>query len=161
MPYSDIDWSKAYQIKTTTHGHCTNQHMLDIYLKRGFEFLTISNYYPSAPTYPGKDVRNDRHRVRQDFPVMVNGNFYGAVFGDIVKFTRIAFDGKVFSAATDKPVHFELISKKGVVSSCNGTEFTWSLPSCTAVEHGYLRLTAKPESNLEEMLFTQAQMLCS
>ena len=72
-PYSGIDWSKAHQIKTTTHGHCTNQHMLDIYLKRGFEFLTISNYYPSAPTYPGKEVRNDRHRVQQDFPVMVNG----------------------------------------------------------------------------------------
>ena len=369
MPYSGIDWSKAHQIKTTTHGHCTNQQMLDVYLKRGFEFLTISNYYPSAPTYPGKEVRNDRHRVRQDFPVMVkgkrtdgpfewnkivgawvdelpeeqrkqfpfsstrplfkawpegileapnaehhsfvgspthmcavgsmfssgtfdarnrfktvnhgyklgsaepwrtaidrmlagliypegggvtvnhprwskltqehlheildydprvigievynysggnkkkypwsdywsldywdkalasgrqcfgvsvpdwapergvnvlvvpersvraclkayrDGNFYGAIFGDIVKFTRIAFDGKVFSAATDKPVRFELISKKGVVSSCNGTEFSWVLPSGTAAEHGYLRLTATPESNSEEMLFTQAQML--
>ena len=72
-PYSGLDWSKVSLIRTTTHGHATSQKMLDTYLKRGFDFLTISNYYPSAPTYPGKKIRNDRYRVKQDFPVMVKG----------------------------------------------------------------------------------------
>ena len=89
-----------------------------------------------------------------------DGNFYGAVFGNIVKFTRISFDGRVFSAATDKPVRFELISKKGVVSTAEGTAFSWTLPAGAEPEHGYLRLEAKVASNPEERLFTQAQMLC-
>lgn len=340
--------------------------MLDIYLKRGFEFLTISNYYPSAPTYPGKTVKNDRCRVRQDFPVMYKGrrtagpfewnrivgewvdelpeeqrsqfpfssdgplftdwpegileapnaehhsftgiaprthlcsvgsmfasgtfdsrnrfrtvshgykngsgepwrtavdrmiagllypdgggvtvnhpaysdlgqddlhrlldhdprvlgievfnnsagkrnkswsvgywdkalatgrqcfgfsvpdwhqdrgvnvmfvqektvhaclkayregNFYGAVFGDIVDFRKIAFDGYVFSAVTDKPVDFELKSAKGTVARSSGTEFAWSLPPGSGAEHRYLRLTARTDLNPEEVLFTQPQML--
>ena len=47
--------------------------MLDAYLDRGFEFLTISNYYPSAPTMPLKTFRDTQYRVRHDFPVMVKG----------------------------------------------------------------------------------------
>ena len=48
-PYADVDWSKVQEVHTTSHGHCENQKMLDAYLDRGFELLTISNYYPSAP----------------------------------------------------------------------------------------------------------------
>lgn len=369
-PYSGLDWSNVSLVRTTTHGHAKNQEMLDKYLKRGFDFLTISNYYPSAPTYPGKKMRNDRYRVRQDFPVMFKGkrtdgpfewnkivdewkdelpeeqrrqlpfsstrplfkswpegileapnaehhsfvgspthmcsvgstfssgtfdarnrfktvdhgyklgsaepwkkaidrmlegliypdgggvtvnhprwsrlkqehlheildydprvfgievynysggnkesypwsdywsidywdrvlasgrqcfgvsvpdwapargvnvlvvpertvhaclkayregNFYGAVFGNIVEFTGIAFDGRTFSASTDKPVRFELVSKKGVIATGEGTKFSWRLPSGSEAEHGYLRLVAKIDSNPDELLFTQAQMLC-
>ena len=72
-PYSGLDWSKVQRIKTTSHGHCTGQGMLDVYMKRGFEFLTISNYYPSAPTYPGKTFRKFHYHVNHDWPVVVNG----------------------------------------------------------------------------------------
>jgi len=72
-PYSDIDWSNVQEVHTTSHGHCENQKMLDAYLDRGFEFLTISNYYPSAPTMPLKTFRDTQYRVRHDFPVMVKG----------------------------------------------------------------------------------------
>ena len=48
-PYSGIDWATVKEVHTSSHCHCTNQKMLDSYLKRGFEFLTLSNYYPSAP----------------------------------------------------------------------------------------------------------------
>ena len=51
-PYAGVDWSTALQIKGTTHVHCTSQDDLDVILKRGIEFLTLSNYYPSAPWYP-------------------------------------------------------------------------------------------------------------
>ena len=56
-PYADVDWSKVQEVHTTSHGHCENQKMLDAYLDRGFEFLTISSYYPSAPTMPLSVVR--------------------------------------------------------------------------------------------------------
>jgi len=72
-PYVGVDWANAFQIRTTSHGHCDNQKMLDAYLKRGFELLTVSNYYPSAPRYPLKDVRENSFRLHHDFPVMVNG----------------------------------------------------------------------------------------
>ena len=72
-PYADVDWSKVQEVHTTSHGHCENQKMLDAYLDRGFEFLTISNYYPSAPTMPLKTFRDTHYRVHHDFPVMVKG----------------------------------------------------------------------------------------
>ena len=72
-PYAGVDWSKAIQINTTSHGHCINQKFLDTYVKHRFGFLTISNYYPSAPTYPGKDFKYNHYRVHHDWPVMVRG----------------------------------------------------------------------------------------
>ena len=72
-PYTGVDWANAFQIRTTTHGHADNQKMLDAYLKRGFEFLTISNYYPSAPRYPLNEVHQFDYRIRHDFPVTVKG----------------------------------------------------------------------------------------
>lgn len=72
-PYSGIDWDSVQEVHTTSHGHCDNQRMLDAYIDRKFEFLTISNYYPSAPTMPLKTFREHHYRVHHDFPVTVNG----------------------------------------------------------------------------------------
>ena len=72
-PYSDVDWSTALQIKGTTHVHCTTQKQLDVILKRGIEFLTLSNYYPSAPWCPLSNMTKNYYRLHHDFPVMVSG----------------------------------------------------------------------------------------
>ena len=72
-PYSDVDWSTAQQVKGTTHVHCTTQEQLEVILKRGIEFLTLSNYYPSAPWYPLSKMTKNYYRLHHDFPVMVNG----------------------------------------------------------------------------------------
>ena len=72
-PYADVDWTKVQEVHTTSHGHCENQKMLDAYLDRGFELLTISNYYPSAPTMPLKTFHDRHYYVHHDFPVMVKG----------------------------------------------------------------------------------------
>ena len=72
-PYSDVDWATAQQIKGTTHIHCTTQEQLDVILKRGIEFLTLSNYSPSAPWYPLSKMTENYYRLHHDFPVMVNG----------------------------------------------------------------------------------------
>ena len=71
-PYQGIDWKTAHQIRGTTHVHCTSQADLDEILKR-IEFLTLSNYYPSAPWYPLSKMTENYWRVHHDFPVMVNG----------------------------------------------------------------------------------------
>lgn len=72
-PYKGLDWSSCHHVMTTTHGHCNNQKMLNAYLKLGYKFLTISNYYPSAPYYPAKDMTWNYYRVHHNHPVMVNG----------------------------------------------------------------------------------------
>jgi hypothetical protein len=71
-PYRGIDWSSAKHVRTTTHGHCINQKMLDIYLKRGFEFLTVSNYYPSAPWCPLSKMTANYWSLHHNHPVVVN-----------------------------------------------------------------------------------------
>ena len=72
-PYRGLDWSKCHHVMTTSHGHCNNQKMLEAYLKLGYRFFTISNYYPSAPYYPAKDMTWQYYRVHHNHPVMVNG----------------------------------------------------------------------------------------
>ena len=71
-PYKDVDWTTALQIRGTTHMHCKTQAELDIILKR-IEFLTLSNYYPSAPWWPLSKMTENYYRVHHDFPVTVNG----------------------------------------------------------------------------------------
>ena len=72
-PYKGLDWSKVQRVKTTSHGHCTSQEMLDVYLKRGFGLLTMSNYYPSAPYVPASKMTRNYWALHHDFPVMVKG----------------------------------------------------------------------------------------
>ena len=69
-PYKGIDWATAQQIRGTTHVHCKTQDDLDAILKR-IEFLTLSNYYPSAPWYPLAKMTENYYRLHHDFPVMV------------------------------------------------------------------------------------------
>ena len=69
-PYKGIDWTTAHQIRGTTHVHCKTQKDLDVILRR-IEFLTLSNYYPSAPWWPLSKMTENYYRVHHDFPVMV------------------------------------------------------------------------------------------
>jgi len=72
-PYAGLDWNSVKAVRTTTHGHCISQKMLDGYLARGFEFLTVSNYYPSAPWFPLRAMTESYFRLHHDHPVMVKG----------------------------------------------------------------------------------------
>lgn len=80
QPYSGLDWEAVKEVHTTSHGHCDSQKMLDAYVERGFELLTISNYYPSAPTMPLKTFRDHHYHVHHDFPVVVNGKLTDGPF---------------------------------------------------------------------------------
>ena len=47
-PYTGVDWKNALQIRTTTHGHCERQNMLDAYMKRGLRKMLRCNCSISA-----------------------------------------------------------------------------------------------------------------
>lgn len=79
-PYSNVDWDSAIQIYTTTHGHVKNQSMLNKFLERDYEFLTISNYYPSAPYYPMSKMTRHYYRLHHDHPVMFRGTLTNGPF---------------------------------------------------------------------------------
>jgi hypothetical protein len=51
-PYSNVLLGSDYNLKTTTHDHCTVQTVLDNLMSKNLDALAISNYYPSIPAYP-------------------------------------------------------------------------------------------------------------
>lgn len=79
-PYKGVDWSKVERIKTTSHGHCTSQKMLDVYLQRGFGLMTMSNYYPSAPYVPAAKMTKNYYRLHHGHPVTVKGKLVAGPF---------------------------------------------------------------------------------
>ena len=79
-PYKGLDWSKVQRVKTTSHGHCTSQQMLDVYLKRGFGLMTMSNYYPSAPYCPAAKMTKNYYIMHHKHPVMYKGKLVPGPF---------------------------------------------------------------------------------
>lgn len=70
-PYSNVNWSTDKHIISTSHVHIENQEKLDrIYSAGKLRHLPISNYYPSAPYYPLKSIRENQFKVKQNFGVM-------------------------------------------------------------------------------------------
>ena len=138
-PYRGIDWSKAIQINTTSHGHCLNQNFLDKYIKHRFGFMTISNYYPSAPVVPGKDFRDGYYRVNHDWPVMVNG-----------KRTEGPFDWneiiKPYAGRLEEKYRRQLPFKLGGKMFPKWPEGMLEAPN--AEHHGFLDENGKPCGNL-------------
>lgn len=73
-PYADVRWDKVKYIPSATHVHIENQGKLDkIYHQFGLRHMPISNYYPSAPTYPIQSIRYNQYAVQQDFDQVYKG----------------------------------------------------------------------------------------
>ena len=94
------------------------------------------------------------------------GNFYGASIGlDALAFTRIAFDGKTVTAATDKPARFEVITARGVVKETTGREVSWTVEKDGSRKgpdiHVFARVKAYAVDGSEEVLFSQPFMMKS
>jgi len=92
------------------------------------------------------------------------GDFYGALNGlDELAFTRIAFDGKTVTAATDKPARFEVITARGVVRELKGTEVSWTVGGEKRWQglgyHIFVRVKAYAVDGSGEVLFSQPFML--
>ena len=92
------------------------------------------------------------------------GNFYGATNGyDELAFTRIAFDGRTVTAATDKPARFEVITARGVVKEQKGQEVAWTVEDEKYLQgpglHVFARVKAYAVDGSGEVLFSQPFML--
>jgi hypothetical protein len=74
-PYAGVQWDKIKYIASASHVHVENQDKLDkIYHQFGLRHIPISNYYPSAPTYPLKEIRYNQYAVQQNFGLVYNGD---------------------------------------------------------------------------------------
>ena len=69
-PYQEINWQTVQFIPSTSHIHIINQQGLDKAYELGYRHLPISNYYPSTPYYPLKEIRENQFKVKQDFGIM-------------------------------------------------------------------------------------------
>lgn len=74
-PYAGINWEKSHRIHTSTHNHVTKPESLACTLAKGYELLTISNYYPSKPYYPLSSVKVNTFACSQEHGVLHNGKF--------------------------------------------------------------------------------------
>ncbi len=75
-PYEGVDWKTVLPIPSTSHIHIGSQSKLDkVYNQFGLRHVPISNYYPSAPYYPARSIRENQFRVGQDFAIVKGGDF--------------------------------------------------------------------------------------
>ena len=76
-PYANVDWEKCYRIHTTNHIHAHVSEMSSFLetMKRGYDLLTLSNYYPSCPYYPLASVKKNSFAVSQAHGVMYKQKF--------------------------------------------------------------------------------------
>lgn len=74
-PYSDVDFSTCLYINGATHMHAPTQEYIDQAREHNIEFFTISNYYPSAPTYPAAKMK-----VPRGFPYADQGLTYNGLY---------------------------------------------------------------------------------
>jgi hypothetical protein len=74
-PYADVDWEEFKRVASATHLHITDPQQLDkAYHRMCLRHMPISNYYPSAPTYPIKSIRYNQYKIQQDFGLVYNGD---------------------------------------------------------------------------------------
>ena len=64
-PYKDVNWQTNERIQGCTHMHCQNADIFSSYIEQGLEFATFSNYYPSTPTWPIRDIYENDARLKQ------------------------------------------------------------------------------------------------
>jgi len=64
-PYRNVDWAAVRRVQGCTHMHCQNGEIFQSLIAQGLEFATFSNYYPSAPTWPIREICENDSRLRQ------------------------------------------------------------------------------------------------
>lgn len=86
------------------------------------------------------------------------GNWYGALKGSGLRFSRISWDGTTLRAACDRPARFAVIGRAGVLAERQGTELAYA-PAAPPDALVYLRLKAYALDDSGEILFSQPFML--
>ena len=74
-PFKEINWKTCHKIVGCTHMHCIDDNVLQSLFAAGLEFVTLSNYHPSAPWYPLAAMKKDQFKCRQK-GYTVNGKYF-------------------------------------------------------------------------------------
>ena len=124
-----------------------------------FGFFVVDHPRPNR-NWLGRIVLLPEERTAEScLRAMRRGRFYGAISGNGLRFEYIHFDGHMLTAACNRPVEFQLISKIGVINDITfGTKFHFEFPEADREKHTFLRLTAK-EGNEIEKLYAQPFIL--
>ena len=67
-PYANTNWEKCYKIRTANHvhAHVTDPSAFREAMDRGYDLLTLSNYYPSHPYYPRASIKKNSFALSQE-----------------------------------------------------------------------------------------------
>lgn len=79
-PYSDVDFSACHYVNGATHMHAPTQEYIDEAREHNVGFFTISNYYPSAPTYPAAQMTSPRGYPTADQGLVYKGRYVKGYF---------------------------------------------------------------------------------
>ena len=74
-PFENLNWDTCHRIMGCTHLHCTDDKALQGLFADGLEFVTLSNYHPSAPWYPLAAMKKDQFNVCQK-GFIKNGRYF-------------------------------------------------------------------------------------
>ncbi len=74
-PYANINWQKVKHLCSTTHMHIMSQKDFNSAYEGGIRHFAITNYYPSVPYTPLKDMRKNQFKVYQEHGVVKDGVF--------------------------------------------------------------------------------------
>lgn len=71
-PYAGIQWDKIEYVPSASHIHVENQSKLDkVYSHFGLRHIPISNYYPAAPYYPAKEIRENHFGLSKTLALFI------------------------------------------------------------------------------------------
>ena len=93
-PYANVDWENCLRLTGDTHVHCTEMKHYERLLRTGIDFLTLSNYYPSAPYWPLAKMTRNYYRCHHEHGLMMGHNAMTDLYSPVVdgKFVPGPFD---------------------------------------------------------------------
>lgn len=138
---SEVEWDHLLRTGRQCFGFFTQDHLPKSRIWRGRNILLVNELSAEACLRAYRE-----------------GNFYGAVTGDGLRFEYIDFDGTTLNARADRQVFWQMITKQGISSEGKSQEFSYTLKKGEKEKFTFLRLTARVPHEPEK-LFTQPFML--
>lgn len=138
---SETEWDLLLASGRQCFGFFTPDHLPRSRVWRGRNILLVNEAAPEACLKAYRE-----------------GNFYGAITGDGLRFEYIGFDGKTLQARADRKVFWQMITAQGISAEGSSQEFFFTLRPGDREKYRFLRLTARVLREPEK-LYTQPFML--
>lgn len=88
-PYANVDWANCKRFTGDTHVHCTEMKFYERLMRTGVDFVTISNYYPSAPYWPLAKMTRNYYRCHHEHGLMMGHNAMTDLYSPVVNGTFV------------------------------------------------------------------------